>query len=61
VSEQIGPYDADICRFCHKSARDGVDSIAGFQRRQEGDTSGPFYDCCQKCLLKEKTQCSDAS
>lgn len=53
MSEQHnGPYDDDKCHFCKKSAKDGVEFIAGFQRRQEGDLSGPFYDCCQRCLLK---------
>lgn len=58
MSEQhySGPYDDDKCHFCGKSAKNGVKHIAGFQRRKEGDTEGPFFDCCQSCLLKPKRE-----
>jgi hypothetical protein len=50
--EFIGPYDKDRCHFCGKSAKNGVKHVAGFQRREESAPNGPFYDCCQDCLIK---------
>lgn len=43
--EQPG-YSEDACHFCGGNE-------AGFQRREENDPKGPFYDCCQDCLIKE--------
>ena len=52
MSEQIGPYDEDKCHFCKKSAAKGPQHTAGYERREQFATVGPWFSACQRCAEK---------
>ncbi len=49
VSEQVGPYDDVKCHFCKKSAKNGPEHVAGYQRREKYANVGPWFDACEEC------------
>ena len=54
--QNAGPYDADECFFCGKSAEDGPEHTAGYQRREEYAQQGEWKDACEGCARKEYKQ-----
>jgi hypothetical protein len=57
MDNQQGPYDADICHFCKRSAKNSPKGdpgkyVAGFSRRETYANVGPWFDACQRCAEK---------
>lgn len=53
---QIGPYDTIKCHFCGKSAKDGPEHTAGFERRERFATVGAWFPACGDCAKKPYEQ-----
>lgn len=49
---QVGPYDDDHCHFCKKSAKQGPQYVAGYERREKFATVGQFFSARQACAEK---------
>lgn len=60
--QQVGPYDDERCYFCKKSAKQGTQYVAGYERREQFATVGKFFSACQACAEKPyQTESEDIS
>ena len=54
--EQIGPYDSIKCHFCGKSAKNGIEFIAGYERYETYANVGKPVPACKGCAAKPYEQ-----
>ena len=51
--EYRGPYDGDVCHFKFKGCEK---KPAGYSRRENGTSRGPYFDACENCARVEYPQ-----